>query len=398
MKKLLGILVLGLLWCGTANAGVNEPGFAPISGICDVAFSYEYKKLKKIYLESDKKKQVVLYGACFRDNIYKYALGIKKGKNLEALHKQAYKVCLKNATKKDIPEDCYLYAVNEEVVWIYDEDKRKVTELAKKAKEKTELEKIRQIDTKPGRFFENQPDVNDDYQIHFNYLLASDSEDREWDINGKMEEILLEMNEKMLKATARHKYSGGVGKKYKFDFRKDGKLDITFIRVDKRREELPYYPNTYFGPFLFNKMKMNNPKKIYYNFVDISRPKNGGEAGVPMGSTFLQNKDVKVKRKIILITLHELHHAQGGGFACVPGMGDDGHYKSERAVQLGAGTNLGPTYIHKVEGCPELVDSVYLTPTSDQPYDPYQLVCTRNYGIYNHPKARIGSHCKLAFQ
>ena len=49
-------------------------------------------------------------------------------------------------------------------------------------------------DEKPGRFFKDQPDVNDDYQIHFNYLLAKDSEDREWDINGKMEEILLEVN------------------------------------------------------------------------------------------------------------------------------------------------------------------------------------------------------------
>ena len=27
-------------------------------------------------------------------------------------------------------------------------------------------------DEKPGRFFEDQPDVNDDYQIHFIYLLA----------------------------------------------------------------------------------------------------------------------------------------------------------------------------------------------------------------------------------
>ena len=43
-------------------------------------------------------------------------------------------------------------------------------------------------DEKPGRFLEDQPDVTDDNQIHFNYLLAADSEDREWDINGKMEE------------------------------------------------------------------------------------------------------------------------------------------------------------------------------------------------------------------
>jgi len=40
-------------------------------------------------------------------------------------------------------------------------------------------------DEKPGKFFENQPDVNDNYQVHFIYFLASESEDREWDINEK---------------------------------------------------------------------------------------------------------------------------------------------------------------------------------------------------------------------
>ena len=60
-------------------------------------------------------------------------------------------------------------------------------------------------DEKPGRFFEDQPDVTDDHQIHFNYLLAADSEDREMDINGKMEKILLEANEVMLKVTAEQK-------------------------------------------------------------------------------------------------------------------------------------------------------------------------------------------------
>ena len=205
------------------------------------------------------------------------------------------------------------------------------------------------------------------------------------------------MNEIMFKETAKHKLSDGVGKKYKFDFRKDGKLDITFVRVDKRRKKLPHHPNGYFAPFLYDKMKMKNPKKIYYNLADINHPTDGGEAGVPMGSSFLKNKNVKVKRKIILITLHELHHAQGGGFACVPGMGDDGHYSGERKVELGSGTSLGPTYIHEVEGCPELVDSVYLTPTSDQPYDPYQLLCKNKLGRYNHPKADIGSYCKWHF-
>jgi len=43
-------------------------------------------------------------------------------------------------------------------------------------------------DEKPGRFFEDQSDVNGDYQIHVIYSLYSDSKDNEGDINGKWEE------------------------------------------------------------------------------------------------------------------------------------------------------------------------------------------------------------------
>ena len=42
-------------------------------------------------------------------------------------------------------------------------------------------------DEKPGRFFNDQPDVSDDYQIHFIYMLDKDGKDNEWDINGEME-------------------------------------------------------------------------------------------------------------------------------------------------------------------------------------------------------------------
>ena len=60
-------------------------------------------------------------------------------------------------------------------------------------------------DEKSGRFFEDQPDVTEDHQIYFNYLLAADSKDSAMDINGKVEKILLELNEAMAKATAEHK-------------------------------------------------------------------------------------------------------------------------------------------------------------------------------------------------
>ena len=34
-------------------------------------------------------------------------------------------------------------------------------------------------DQKQGRFFEDQPDVNDDYQIHLIYFLAKNTKDKE---------------------------------------------------------------------------------------------------------------------------------------------------------------------------------------------------------------------------
>ena len=71
-------------------------------------------------------------------------------------------------------------------------------------------------DEKTGRFFEDQPDVTDDYQIHFNYLLAQDSEDRELDINGKMEKIILMANKWMEKSTRKNKKGDKVPRKYKF--------------------------------------------------------------------------------------------------------------------------------------------------------------------------------------
>ena len=240
-------------------------------------------------------------------------------------------------------------------------------------------------DEKPGRFFEDQPDVNDDYQIHFNYLLAADTEDREWDINGKMQEILTEMNQVMAEETSK-KDPTGISKKYKFDYRKDGKIDVTFIRLTLKHKELSKYANLNIVPYLWLK-KMNNQKKIYYNFADFGNV-DGGEAGVPVGTTYVKNKhNSSAKNKLITITLHELHHTQGGGFNCVPGMSGNSHYSNrDKKTQLAHGRALGATYIHKKLDCPQLVDSAYLTPTSKNSYDPYKLVCLNELGKYTNKK------------
>jgi hypothetical protein len=242
-------------------------------------------------------------------------------------------------------------------------------------------------DEKPGRFFEDQPDVTNDYQIHFNYLLAADSEDREMDINGEMEKILLEANEVMLKATAENKKGDGVARKYKFDYRPDGKLDITFIRMDMKHRELHKWANNDIIPFLNNVKSQKNIKKIYYNFADFSNV-DGGEAGVGYGTTYLKsNSNGSFERKL-LVTLHELLHTQGMGYDCIPGVKpSNGHYASGKpGYMLESGKKIGPVYAHTKKGCPQMMDSVYLTPTRSDPYDPYVLNCLLDLGKYNHPK------------
>ena len=252
MKKLLGIVVLGLLLSGNANAGVNEPGVTSIAG-CDKALKFQHKKLiKKHIKELIKKNQTgVLYASC---NYDLYSWAANKGKDLEKLHKKTYKQCMKSA-KKYTGKECYLYAVNEEIVWKYDKAKASILAKTKIAEAKALEEKNVKMDTKPGRFFEDQPDVSDDYQIHFIYLLSLDGKDTELDISGWIEKRIKTVNKKFLKMSAKNKKSNGIGQQFKLDMTKEGKLDITFVRmnISKKQLDVPDYPNNLIYPILDKK-------------------------------------------------------------------------------------------------------------------------------------------------
>jgi hypothetical protein len=243
------------------------------------------------------------------------------------------------------------------------------------------------IVVKGERFFQDQPDVDDDYKIHFNYLVTQDGEDREWDISGKLESLLLKLNEEMYTATKANRYANGEGKRYKFDYRQDGKLDITFIRMDKYRHELDEQPGNDIAKFMFQ-IGMKDPKKIYFNFADFNH-EDGGTAGVGVGNIYLRHHKMTRKGFITINTLHELHHTQGGAYACVPGTNNN-HLEDRfdgTKHQLKGGLKLNNlVYKHPVEGCPQLADSVYLTPTSTITYDPYELNCLFNLGRYTHKK------------
>jgi len=358
MKKFLGILVLGLLFSGNANAGVNEPGTGFIAGKCEKTFIWEHKKLKKIYLEKDKKINVVLYASC-RDDFY--AFGHHKGKNLEKVLKKTYKICMKYAEEFTPGEDCYLYSVNEEVVWKYDMAKAKAKTKAKLAEAKAEKEKQTQIDTKPGRFFEDQPDVNDDYQIHIIYLLTSDTEDKERDLNGWIEKQVKKIDDYFFKLT-------GKKQRLKLDKRSDGKLDVTFVRLDRKTKRGGW--NVSYPDYYLTKNGFDNPKKTYLSFTDAVSG-DGGQMGVHHGYIFIG----KAKRHMAKLGVHELLHGLGFATPCTKGVTRGAHLNSGILGQDLSGGFGKAVYNHGDPTCPDLKDAIYLTPTSDDPFDPLPIFC-----------------------
>ena len=388
MKKLLGIVVLGLLFSGNAYAGVNEPGVTSIAG-CDRGLKFQHKKLIKKHLkELIKKNQTgVLYASC---NYDLYSWAVNKGKDLEKLHKKTYKQCMKSA-KKHTGKECYLYAVNEEIVWKYDKAKASTIAKTKIAEAKALEEKNVKMDTKLGRFFEDQPDVSDDYQIHFIYMLAADGKDREYDINGWIEKRIKTVNKKFLEMSAKTKKSNGIGHQFKLDMTKEGKLDVTFVRMNVLKKQLDntHAPESLVYRYLKEK-GFDNPKKVYATFAGFNhRDGNdiGGEGGVPYTVIFTPAVKSYGQPDMDLVILHELFHAQGAAYACGKRTYKGAHVKGSDV--LGKGTvsaeidSKNDTYYrHNIEGCPDLAKSVFVTPTAKDSWDPYDVFCRKKKGNF----------------
>ena len=383
-------MVLGLLLSGNAYAGVNEPGITSIAG-CEKALNLQHEKYIKNHLkELIKKKQTgVLYASC-NDDLYSWAY--HTGKDLKKTHKKAYKQCMKVTKKNNVRKDCYLYAVNEEIVWKYDEAKASATLKTELAEAKALEEKNVKMDTKPGRFFEDQPDVNDDYQVHFFYVLAKDSKDKEIDVNGWLEERLTTVNSKFEKWSKKNKKSNGVGQKFKFDYRKDGKIDITFVRIDLTIAELktPKYPQRLIYGLLSKDNYLNNPKKTYALFNGFNSKmgnSHGGSGSPPITTIFIPAVKSYGVEGMDIIILHELFHTQGASYPCGKRTYDGSHVKGSDVLGKNKTTTTidgknDTYYLHGIKDCPDLSKSVYLTPTAEDSWDPYSVYCLGKTGNF----------------
>ena len=228
-------------------------------------------------------------------------------------------------------------------------------------------------DEKPGRFFEDQPDVNDDYQVHFFYVLAKDSKDKEIDINGWLEKRLTTVNNKFEKWSKKNKKSNGVGQKFKFDYRKDGKIDITFVRMDLTEAGLPKYPERRIYGFLSKDNYLNNPKKTYAIFTGFKAKagdSHGGSGSPPITTIFIPAVKSYGVTDMDIVILHELFHTQGAAYPCGKRRYDGAHVKGSDVLGKNKTTTTidgknDTYYLHGMKDCPDLSKSVYLTPTAE---------------------------------
>ena len=215
-------------------------------------------------------------------------------------------------------------------------------------------------DEKPGRFFKDQPDVNNDYQVHFIYFLAKKTKDQERDINGWIEKEVKKIDDLFFIMT-------GNKQRLKFDYRKDGKLDISFARMDRQARKGGW--NVNYPDYYLQKQGFNNPKKLYFSFTDASSG-DGGQIGPHHGYLFIK----RASGQITKISIHELLHGNGFAMPCTKGVRNGAHLGTGILSQELSKKFGKAVYDHNDPTCPDLKDSVYLTPTSDTPFDPLQLL------------------------
>ena len=395
MKKI--IIFLLFIFTTNLNADVKEAGSDPLP----TEMLENIKNSLNNTLQKYKGKEVLFYISFDKEKLQKGEIHWNSGyssfkKINDKSHEKTYKACLKYGKKKKINDDCYLFAINDKIVWDlskpYKEKKEKIISYSN---QKNELQFLNREDDKINRSLVDREDSTNDHQVHFIYAILKNGKDKEWDINGYIEKLAIKVNENFLKWSSQNKKSNSIGQKFKYDFLKNGKLDISFARLNLTRKQIdePDHPNGLIYKELF-KQGFNNPKKVYAiisGFNSKHGNSDGGEGG-PL-FTILYGPAIKSygSKGMEIVILHELFHTQGAAYDCGKRTYRGAHVKGSDVLGSGDVTtkidSKNDTYYkHGIEGCPDLADSIFLTPTSKNPWDPYEVFCKKNVGKFTHKK------------
>ena len=372
----------------SAYAEVNQPGKGGFPDEkCKESTLKNYKK--NFEQAKSEGKNFVMYASINETGCTSHNTYTKVGKEISNKnHKYAYKKCKKKA-KKFTEGDCFIFAINDKIVW---ESYEEIL-VVKKKNDSDDLESMPfflEEDKKAGRYFKDQPDISNDFQVHVVYTLYKDSKDKEGDINGKVEELMRIADDWIYKTTKKsNKESNtfnGEGQRLKWDRREDGKLDISFLRLNvtkKRFNGCKWSCGNIFGKSIVHG-GFNDPKKIYVNFGDFAYKDWAYAAGYPIFNIFSKMAGNPLRKSEVgYFILHEILHSMGGINYCSPNYmnGHNTKRTSDLMSSNGDGTNhtLDPNnddyWGHDNKTCPDLQDSVFFTPTSDTPFSPFEVTC-----------------------
>ena len=429
MKKFLTLLALCLFWYDNGNAGLEQPGPGEDNNISCIIGALDAYKEAQEYLIKNPKKNAVVYMSCSGG---RWQWNWRAGKKLESIHKKSFKECTKHSNKAGTGE-CFLFSTNDKINWKLNDYAKKVvnktltgkkehneetyvleqsyiidssSEGFVKYKEQNKLTYKNPEDNIPGRFLYDQEDITDDYQVHAIYILASDSKDRQFDVKGKIEKIVLKANKHLKNKTKE--------KQFRLDLTKEGKLDVSFLRVDKTKKQMHTGDAASYLMGMAVKNGFYHPKKLYTIFYQDKYRDEGGQVG--NAKLLLDKELVEVNGGVTYmgaypqdnwkIHLHELFHALGFVQLCAPGavieknerwgkndhLSYDGDIMSDRG---GDANNIDKKrkeyYGHSNINCPmDLRKSAFLEPTEKnfqlQPYV-NSCVITRWIKKYNHQQS-----------
>ena len=114
MKKILLILITGLLWCNVGIAAEREPGTdKKCSKLIEKEKFFKEKVLTKV--TEGEGRVVVFYFSC-KKNYDDWGYSINTGSDLLNTHDASYRRCMVNA-KKYTQQDCFLYSIDDVIVW-----------------------------------------------------------------------------------------------------------------------------------------------------------------------------------------------------------------------------------------------------------------------------------------
>ena len=269
-------------------------------------------------------------------------------------------------------------------------------------------------DEKIGRNFIDLKDIDDGYNIHVMYVIPADGVDKEYDLNSKISMLLYQIDKWFNSKTKDRLYTDGQN--LKFDRKENGKIDITFLRLEKVDNEISKE-----GIQAVNVLQpaisshgFNDPKKVYFIIYGGSNrdvcassqlPSYATEGiiantaalyypGKRSGSCIDNNGGFKPEfNETAKAALHEILHVLGAVPQCAE---DHLVFKSEGTINDGIGGHIAIPgdimysvqsnvtydkakhldykstnyYNHNNENCLDIAKSRYVIPTVDNPQMP----------------------------